>query len=139
MTIAFMGLFSIVISKFISIQLGKILLFPLITIGLFSVFYWHATESNGLGDLRFYALVQFFPMLAIPIIMITFKSTFNKISGYWWLLLAYLAAKLFEHYDVAIHDMLPVFSGHSIKHIAAAMGIYILLRSYDNRIEDTKK
>ena len=139
MTIAFMGLFSIVISEFISIKLGKILLFPLLALGFFSVLYWHATESNGLGDLRFYAIVQFFPMLAIPIILFNFKSSFNKVSGYWWLLLAYTAAKLFEHYDVAIHDMLTFISGHSIKHITAAIGVYVLLCSYDNRIEDSKK
>ncbi len=135
MTIAFMGLFSIVISEFISIKLGKILLFPLLIIGLASVIYWHVTETNGQDDLRFYAIVQFFPMLAIPIILITFNSSFNLISGYWWLLVAYIAAKLFEHFDAAVHDILIIMSGHSIKHVAAAIGVYILLRSYDNRIE----
>ncbi|MFK8026634.1 MAG: ceramidase domain-containing protein [Gammaproteobacteria bacterium] len=135
MTIAFMGLFSIVISEFISIKLGKALLLPLLAAGLFSVFYWHITEANGQGDLRYYAIVQFFPILAIPIILITFKSSFSQISAYWWLLASYIAAKLFEHYDVAVHDMLTVVSGHSIKHVAAAIGVYILLRSYENRVQ----
>ncbi len=135
MTIAFMSLFSIVISEFISIKLGKTLLVPLLALGLFSVFYWHITETNGQGDLRFYAIVQFFPMLAITITLITFKSSFSQISGYWWLLAAYIAAKVFEHYDSAIHDMLTVVSGHSIKHVIAAIGVYILLRSYESRVE----
>ncbi|MFK7794168.1 MAG: alkaline phytoceramidase [Gammaproteobacteria bacterium] len=135
MTIAFMGLFSIVISEYISIKLGKILLAPLLALGLLSVFYWHVTEANGEGDLRFYAIVQFFPMLAIPIILLTFKSSFSHASGYWWLLAAYIAAKLFEHFDAAIHDLLIVVSGHSIKHVAAAIGVYILLRSYESRVE----
>ena len=135
MTIAFMSLFSIVISEFISIKLGKILLAPLLILGLLSVSYWHITEANGHGDLRFYAIVQFFPILAIPIILMTFKSSFSQVNGYWWLLLAYIAAKIFEHFDAAIHDILVVISGHSIKHVAAALGIYLLLRSYESRIE----
>lgn len=135
MTIAFMGLFSVVISEYISIKLGKILLVPLLALGLWSVFYWHFTEANDQGDLRFYAIVQFFPMLAIPIILLTFKSSFSQASGYWWLLVAYIAAKVFEHFDTVIHDLLVVVSGHSIKHVAAAIGVYILLRSYESRIE----
>ncbi len=133
MTIAFMSLFSIVISEFISINLGKKLLVPLLILGLLSVLYWHITEANGHGDLRFYAIVQFFPLLAIPIILMTFKSSFSHVSAYWWLLLAYIAAKLFEHFDAEIHNLLVIVSGHSIKHIAAAIGMYILIRSYSNR------
>ena len=135
MTIAFMGLFSIVISEYISTRLGKILLIPLLALGLLSVFYWHLTEANGQGDLRFYAFVQFFPILAIPIILLTFKSSFSQTSGYWWLLVAYIAAKVFEHFDTEIHSLLVVVSGHSIKHVAAAIGVYILLRSYESRVE----
>jgi hypothetical protein len=73
MTVAFMGLISIMISEFISVNAGKILLLPLLILGLSSVGYWHLTEMDGAGDLRFYVMVQFFPMLAIPIILLTFK------------------------------------------------------------------
>lgn len=135
MTIAFMGLFSIVISEFISLKLGKMLLIPLIVLGLSSVIYWQVTESQGQGDLRFYVIVQFFPILAIPIILMTFKSSFSQISGYWWLLVMYIVAKLFEHFDETVHQWLIVISGHSIKHIAAAIGVYLLLRSYDSRVQ----
>lgn len=133
MTIAFMGLISIVISEFISVSAGKILLFPLLILGLSSVGYWHVTEMNGTGDLRFYIMVQFFPMLAIPIILLTFTSRLTHSSAYWWLLLAYFIAKILEHFDAQIHDVLVVISGHSLKHISAAVGLYILLNSYAHR------
>jgi hypothetical protein len=133
MTIAFMGLISIVISEFISAKAGKILLLPLLILGLSSVIYWHVTEMNGAGDLRFYIMVQFFPMLAIPIILLTFKSVFSDVSSYWWLMLAYFLAKILEHFDTQIHDALVVISGHSLKHICAAIGIYILLVCYERR------
>lgn len=133
MTIAFMGLFSIVISEYISIKIGKLLLIPLIIIGLSSVYYWYITESSGQGDLRFYAIVQFFPILAIPIILLTFKSIYNSSSAYWWLLAAYILAKFLEYFDKEIHTHLLIISGHSLKHIAAAVGVYILLISYEHR------
>jgi len=133
MTIAFMGLISIVVSEFISVKAGKMLLLPLLILGLSSVGYWHVTEINGAGDLRFYVMVQFFPMLAIPIILLTFKSVFSDVSSYWWLMFAYFMAKILEHFDTQIHDFLVVISGHSLKHISAAIGLYILLKSYERR------
>lgn len=133
MTIAFMALFSIIISEFISVCSGKALLLPLILAGILSVVYWHFSEIMGEGDLRFYALVQFYPMLAIPIMMICFRSHCTHVYAYWWLLLAYIAAKLFEHFDAEVFDVLGVISGHSLKHLAAALGMYVLLVFYQKR------
>ncbi len=138
MTIAFMALFSILICELISVKAGKALLYPLLLVGVGSVFYWEYTEIQGAGDLRLYALVQFLPMLIIPIILLLFKSGFTRVSGYWWLLLAYLAAKAFEHFDGQIFSTLSFISGHSIKHIAAAIGVYLLLLSYGRRLEIEK-
>jgi len=133
MTIAFMALFSIIISEFISLRSGKALLLPLILAGILSVVYWHFSEIRGEGDLRFYVLVQFYPMLAIPIMMICFRSHCTHVYAYWWLLLAYIAAKLFEHFDGEFFDALGFISGHSLKHLTAALGMYVLLAFYQKR------
>jgi len=133
MTVTFMALFSIIISEFISVSIGKVLLLPLILAGVLSVLYWHFSELQGVGDLRFYAFVQFFPMLVIPVILVFFKSRYNHASGYWLLLLAYMVAKLFEYFDGEIYNTLGFISGHSLKHIAAALGLYVLLTSYAKR------
>ena len=133
MTIAFMALFSIVISEFISIEYGNKLLIPLLLFGLFSVLYWYISELNGKSDLRLYAVVQFFPMVAIPIIITFFTSKFTLVSAYWWLLTAYLLAKVFEHFDTQIHEILIAVGGHSIKHLSAAVGVYVLLVSFRRR------
>ncbi len=113
--------------------MGKALLYPLLIVGIASVFYWEHTEIKGAGDLRLYALVQFLPMLIIPVILLLFRPRFTLVSGYWWLLLAYLLAKVFEHFDAQIFSALSFISGHSIKHIAAAIGVYLLLFSYEKR------
>ena len=133
MTIAFMSLFSIIISEFISPDFGKKLLFPLIIFGAYSVFYWHNTENAGAGDLRLYILVQFLPVLVIPLILLFFKPTFTRINGYWILLFAYILAKILEHFDSQIYHALFFISGHSVKHVIAALGVYLLLISYNNR------
>jgi len=133
MTIAFMALCSIVIGEFTSIRLGKILLVPLVLSGILSVLYWHWTEAAGQGDLRPYIIVQFLPMLVIPVILVCFNSEFTKVSGYWLLFSAYVIAKLFEHFDREMHGATSFVSGHSLKHVVAAIGIYILLLSFGRR------
>ena len=133
MTVGFMSLFSIIIYEFISPRAGKIFLLPAILAGLFSVIYWIVTEDRGAGDLRAYILVAFLPVLLTPIILLFFRSAYNDTSGYWWLLFTYLLAKLSEHYDVQIFIITGVISGHSLKHLFAALGFYLLLKSYENR------
>ena len=87
MTIAIMALVSIVISEFVSIRLGAILLIPFVAIGILSVLYWYWTETTGNGDLTPYVLVQFLPMIVIPVILVCFDSVFTKTGCYWLLLL----------------------------------------------------
>jgi len=119
MTIGFMSLFSIIVAEFISIKYGRSLFIPLVIIGVASVFYWDYTESVNAGDLRFYGLVQFLPMLLIPLILILYKPRFTHVSLYWAVLVAYGLAKLAEFGDQGVYNLLG-FSGHSIKHILAA-------------------
>ena len=125
MTIAFTSLMSIVISEFIDYKKGKRLLLPFLLFGIISILYW-----VELGDLRLYVLVQFYPIIAIPIILIFFKSEENSPKGFWYLIVAYVLAKLFEEYDFEIHNKLKLLSGHSLKHITASIGIYLLINSY---------
>ena len=133
MTIAIMALVSIVIGEFTSIRLGPILLIPLVAIGILSVLYWYWTETAGHGDLRPYILVQFLPMIVLPVILVCFESAYTLASGYWFLLSAYVFAKLFEHFDREIFAYSGVVSGHTLKHLTAAAGIYLLLVSFRRR------
>jgi hypothetical protein len=128
-----MALVAIIIGEFVSRRSGSILLIPLVSIGVLSVLYWHWSEVAGHGDLRPYILVQFLPVLIIPVILICYSSAFTRVSGYWLLLSAYVLAKFLEYYDSEVFDVLTFVSGHSLKHIAAAMGVYFLLLSFDCR------
>ena len=133
MTFAFMALFAVIIGEFASLKTSQWVLWPLLVTGVVSVLYWHFTETGGHGDLRLYALVQFLPILLIPLLLLFFKSRFTNTGGYWAILFAYLIAKILEHFDEGMFISLGFISGHSLKHVVAAMGVFFLLRAYQNR------
>lgn len=133
MSIVFMALFTIIIGEFISVRLGKVLFMPLISAGMISVIYWYFSENRGEGDLRFYALIQFYSLLMIIIILAFFRSHFSHAKAYWLLLVLYALSKVFEIYDAAIFKFTGVLSGHTLKHVFAAMALSVLLFLYAKR------
>ena len=122
MTLAFMAFFAMVLGEYLSTGLAHGLLLPLLAVGLLSIAWWHITETQGRGDLRLYGLVQFLPMLLSPMILLMFHPRLNG-SGYLWAMIAFYAlSKAAEHFDAEIFRATGVISGHSVKHVAAAVG-----------------
>jgi Ceramidase len=127
MTISFMAFFSVILSKFVCEKTGKQILFPFVLLGIISVLYWSVTEKKGYGDLRFYILIQFLPII-LTIIILTIYNNKQITKKYFWLILAvYALAKVFETFDVTIYKFGYALSGHSIKHLFAALGTFIFL------------
>ena len=127
MTIAFMGFVAIVIGEYLSEPLAKRLLLPLLVAGAASVFYWAHTETLGRGDLRAYALVQFLPMLLIPLVIVLYRGRSDLGPYMGWMILFYIAAKLLEFFDTEVFAAGDFVSGHSLKHVSAAMAPASLL------------
>jgi len=121
MTIVFMAFLSATVAELIGRRLGARLLIPLVIVGIGSVLWWHYTEGLGHGDLRLYYLVQFYPMLAIPLILWLYYDPTHKpaLLCLVWVVLWYIVAKLLEHWDYPIYSLFGI-SGHTLKHIAAA-------------------
>ena len=69
MAIAFMALTSALVGESFHATLGRRLLWPLQLLGVASVLWWGYSEHLGRGDLRLYVLVQFVPMLILPVII----------------------------------------------------------------------
>ena len=128
MAIAFMALFSAIIGEYVDQSAGRILLLPLTILGIGSVLYWYFTERVGAGDLRFYGLVQFLPMVLIPYIILAFKAPFTRRNDLLWVLLIYLAAKATEHFDYVLLEKLNILSGHTLKHLLSALASYWMIR-----------
>jgi len=133
MTIVFMSLLSATVAESIDLKMGSILLFPLLLVGTGSVLLWHYTELRGAGDLRLYGLVQFYPVLFIPFILLAFPSATPVNNGWRQLALAvvwYITAKFCERYDQQIYAVTHLISGHSLKHLAAAISTWYLVELF---------
>jgi hypothetical protein len=131
MTIAFTALFAAFIADRIHRPIGLFVALPLLlAIGVSSVAYWHWTESAGRGDLRFYALVQFYPLAAMPLICWLYPKRFYIDGKYVaWIVGWYALAKIFEFYDARLLSILGyAISGHTLKHLAAAVAPLVVLK-----------
>jgi hypothetical protein len=123
MTIGFMGLFVALLAEYVSARLAGFLLVPALLVGISSVLYWRWSD-----DLRLYCWVQLLPLLVVPTVLALYRP---KYSRQWLLLLAlacYLLAKISEVYDRELFAFSrSLLSGHSLKHLLAALGGFSVL------------
>ena len=126
MTIAFMSFFCSVVHEAVDARMGERLLWPLLSLGAGSTIYWQWSESMGHGDLRFYGLVQFLPMLLLPLILLLYPTDRTYRRHVIGLMLCYLLAKIAELLDHQIYQLLGFISGHSLKHLLAGGGTYCI-------------
>lgn len=133
MTIAFMSLVAIIAGEHVDAKTGKYALWPLLAIGAASVLYWDWSEGRDAGDLRLYGIVQFLPMLLIPVLLLTYRSAFDH-TGFLWIVLAlYVLAKGVEHLDREIYNLGHFVSGHTVKHLLAALAATVLVHGIMQR------
>jgi hypothetical protein len=128
MAIGFMSLVAALFAERIDVAAGLRLLLPLIAIGIGSVIYWDVTQSHGHGDLRPYALAQFGSLLILLLLVTLFPPPYTRTPDFAVALVLYAVAKIFESADRIVFSALRFVSGHTIKHIFAALSAYWILR-----------
>lgn len=128
------SMFAIVVTEFVDRRMGRVMLAPIVLLGLVSVFYWSYTEVQGRGDVRFYALVQFYPIVAMPVIFLLAVSRYThaRLFALMWVL--YAIAKVAETYDREIFAWSGIVSGHTVKHFVAACASYVPLYALQRRM-----
>ena len=131
MSIAFMAFAAVVVSDRIQQTAGNgWLLILLVVLGMLSLLYWYFTEMRGHGDLRFYAFVQFYPIVLLPVVLWLFpdyRYTMGRYLG--WVIVWFVLSKIMEHFDREIFNLTShTVSGHTLKHLAAAAGSLVVLR-----------
>lgn len=132
MTVGFTALYAAVLGERVSLRFAMRALPFFLFVGIASVLYWGWSENAGRGDLRPYVFVQFFPVLTIPLLLWLFPARYTH-RGHLLLAVAiYGSAKVFELFDAEILAAFRV-SGHSLKHLAAAVATYFVLRMLQKR------
>jgi hypothetical protein len=134
MTIGFVAFFISVIMERISLKVGLLALMPALIIGAATVFYWSWTESQGRGDLRAYRFVQFYSLFAVAAMMALFPARYTGSINLLLALAFYFFAKQLESRDEAVFAGTGgIVSGHTLKHLSAAIAIGWLVRMVKNR------
>jgi hypothetical protein len=128
MTVCFAAILAAVVEERVDPRAGVMLLRPLLAIGIFSLLLWRWTD-----DLRLYVWAQFFPLLALVLILRLFPPKFTG-AYYWAIAVAfYVLAKLLEYFDESIFSFGSIVSGHTLKHLAAAAGGFAILSLFRTR------
>ena len=124
MTVGFMALLAAVISERVDTKLGALLFVPLLALGIASVLYWRWTELRGHDDLRLYGIVQFGSIAAIVSLASFWPSRYTRGRDIFVIAGLYGLAKLFEGLDKTIFALVRIVSGHTLKHLVAALACY---------------
>jgi hypothetical protein len=128
MAMGFMALLAAVVGERTRAQLASRMLAPLILVGIGSVLYWHWTELSGRGDLRLYGLVQFGSLAAVVLMCSVLPSRYTRGGDMFVVVGFYALAKVFEGLDKQIYAVGGFVSGHTLKHLTAALACYWVLR-----------
>jgi hypothetical protein len=128
MAISFMAILALAIGERLDAKAGRVLLWPLIAIGIFSLLLWRWN-----GDLRLYGWVQFFPCVALLLFFLLFPPKYTGTSYWIFAAAMYALAKLFEFYDDTIYSAGSMVSGHTLKHLAAAGACFLVFMYFRGR------
>ena len=103
------------------------LLWPLLGLGVASLL-WRFTD-----DLRLYGWVQFFPIVALLLLLWLFPPRYT--GGANWLVAIglYVIGKIFEFFDASVLSASHLVSGHTLKHLFAAAACFVILRNFQMR------
>lgn len=129
MTMAFMGLFTALVSEHLGNKLEPGLLALALLTGISSVLWWQYS-----GDLRIYVWVQGAPLLAIPYVIAAFPARYTHRHYLLYGVGFYALAKVAESFDHPIYAATgAVISGHSVKHLLAAIAVFCVYRMLRRR------
>jgi hypothetical protein len=121
MTIAFMGLISSQLVDRISIRWGLVLLAPMLLVGAVSVIYWRLTERAGAGNVMPYGILQGYAILILLLLTVLTPSRYTRGNEIYWVFAWYVLSKLLEYFDWQTFAAGHLVSGHTLKHLAAAV------------------
>lgn len=130
----FMAVLPLALAERVSAKWGARLTAPLVALGVASVVLWDWSERAGAGDLRFYGFLQGYAFLATAGVLLLTTPRYDRQMDWVYSIGCYGLAKVFELFDGAFYAATGhAVSGHSLKHVAAAVGGWFVLRMMQKR------
>ena len=125
MTIVFMALLSSQIVDRISVRMGLALLVPLLLVGAASVYYWLVTERMGAGNVLPYGVLQGYSVVVLVLLTMLKPSRYTRGNDVYYMFGWYALSKVFETFDAQFFALGNFVSGHTLKHLAAAISGFV--------------
>ena len=135
MTLGVAGLVAAAFAERRDFTVGLRSLLALLAVGVFTVRYCYGTALAGAGNVMPYGIFQGWSILIIVLVLVWYPATrYTHGSLLAWAAIWYGLAKVFETFDRQIYDLLGgAVSGHSIKHVLAAIGVFAIVRQLQLR------
>lgn len=128
MMLAFMAWFAAIVCERVGPRAGLRLLPLAVAAGLGSAAWWGWSEARGTGDLRFYLLLQLYPMLLVPLLLHLYPPRYSGKRSILAIVGLYLLALLFDLGDRPVFALTGgLVSGHTLKHAVAALAVAAVL------------
>ncbi len=139
MSLGFAALSALVLGERLGARIGRVALMPAVVLGVASVCLWAASlDGHGGDDLRVYAFVQYFTLLTLVTLLVLVPEPRATRRFLFHAVLAYGLAKLLEQLDgTVLRATGGLVSGHTLKHVAAAVAAYCLVRWFSAGVSST--
>lgn len=131
--IAVTALLAAVLTERVNSKTGVFLLPLLVLMGTISVIYWYWSEQQGTGNLNFYIVIQFYSLLLIIILSLMLPTNYTHGNMTLQAIGLYALAKVAETFDRQLYALGEIVSGHTLKHLIAALAIWWIVRMLRNR------
>ena len=133
MALGFMAFLAMVIAERVGMRAGLVSLTPLLLFGAGSVWYWQWSAARGAENVLPYVVVQYYSALLVLALIALLPPRYSHgwliVSAFAW----YVAAKAAELFDHQIFAFGQVVSGHTLKHLLAAVSAYQIYRMVRDR------
>jgi len=109
------------------------LLGPALIFGAASVLYWRWSALHGDENIVPYVLVQYGGLLAIVALAARVPSRYTRTPDVLFAVFLYVLAKIAELLDAPVYSFGGLISGHTLKHLLAALAAWWVLRMVELR------
>jgi hypothetical protein len=103
------------------------LVLPALLAGALSAIYWRVSAVHGHENLVPYLLLQLLAVGAV-VLLASRPGRYTRTADWWSVIGLYVVARLAEVFDAAIYAAGRILSGHTLKHLVAALAAFWVLR-----------